>query len=181
MLPLTSTGTLMEAKRDRNVGRTRDDQPHVQSFRQFPLEASSGPRHDHFFFSGMAILLLATVFLGFAPTYYLAGLVHAPLPSRIVQVHAAVFTSWMLLFAAQVSLVSAHRINLHRRLGVIGFLLAFAMVVSGLLASADALARNVPPGHDELLFIVNTSMVVVFAVFMALHTECEAILRRTNG
>jgi len=30
-----------------------------------------GRRYDHFFFSGMAVLMLVTVFVGFAPTYYL--------------------------------------------------------------------------------------------------------------
>jgi hypothetical protein len=132
-----------------------------------PAAALSERRHDHLFFSGMALLSLATVFVGFAPTYYLAGIHSAPLPSRIIHLHAIVFTCWMLLFAAQVSLVSARRIDLHRRLGIIGFLLACAMVVTGLMAGTDSLARNVPPGLSELLYIVNVSMMVVFAVLMA--------------
>ena len=37
-----------------------------------------GRRYDHYFFSGMALLMLATVFEGFARTYYLAGVLHAP-------------------------------------------------------------------------------------------------------
>lgn len=125
------------------------------------------------FFSGMALLLLATVFAGFAPTYYLAGIVPSPepsrlnLPSTIIRVHAVVATFWMLLFAAQASLVAANRVHLHRRLGVIGFLLACAMVITGLMAGADTLARNVPPGLAELLYIVNFTMVAVFAVLMA--------------
>jgi hypothetical protein len=112
------------------------------------------------------------VFAGFAPTYYLAGIVPAPepgrlvLPSETVRVHAGVATVWMLVFAAQVSLVAAHRVDLHRRLGVFGFLLACLMVATGLLAGADTLARNVPPRLAELLFIVNVSMVAVFAVLM---------------
>lgn len=74
----------------------------------------------------MALLLLATVFVGFAPTYYLAGIVPAPesggviLPSAIVRAHAIVSTIWMLLFATQVSLVAAQRVHLHRRLGLLG-------------------------------------------------------------
>ncbi|MCC7153507.1 MAG: hypothetical protein IT161_02970 [Bryobacterales bacterium] len=130
-------------------------------------------RHEHLFFSGMAVLLLATVFVGFAPTYYLAGMVPAPdpsrltLPSGIIRVHAVVSTIWMLLFATQVSLVAARRVHLHRRLGVLGLLAVCAMFVTGLLAGTDTLARNVPPGRAELLYIVNVSMVVVFAVLMA--------------
>ena len=37
-----------------------------------------GRRYDHIFFPGMALLILATVFVGFARTYYLAGMFHAP-------------------------------------------------------------------------------------------------------
>lgn len=134
--------------------------------------ASADRRYERLFFSGMAFLLLATVFVGFAPTYYLAGIVPAPepgrviLPSAIVRVHAMVSTIWMLLFAAQVSLVATQRVHLHRRLGVLGFLVACAMVVTGLMAGTDTLARNVPPGLSEVLYIVNVSMVFVFAVLM---------------
>ena len=35
---------------------------------------------DDFFFASMAGLILLTVFIGFAQTYYLAGMFHAPLP-----------------------------------------------------------------------------------------------------
>ncbi len=138
-----------------------------------PSTALLSRRHEHLFFSGMALLLLATVFVGFAPTYYLAGVVPAPeparvvLPSRIVRVHAVVATLWMLLFATQVWLVALHRVHLHRRVGGFGFLLACAMVVTGFMAGTDTLVRNVPPGRAELLYIVNVSMVLVFAVLMS--------------
>ena len=56
-----------------------------------------GRRFDHIFFSTLALLMLATVFAGFARTYYLAGLVRAHLPSRIIHVHGAVFSCWILL------------------------------------------------------------------------------------
>ena len=56
-----------------------------------------GQRYDHVFFSTMAWLMLVTVFVGFAPSYYLAGVFRAPLPSLIIHVHGAAFTCWMLL------------------------------------------------------------------------------------
>ena len=34
------------------------------------------------FFAGMAVLILATVLFGFAKTYFLAGMVAAPLPNK---------------------------------------------------------------------------------------------------
>jgi hypothetical protein len=134
-----------------------------------------GRRYDHFFFSGVALLTLVAVFVGFAPTYYLAGVFHAPLPSKIIHIHAVVFSCWILLFIIQVSLASVHRIDIHRQLGVAGFLLAGGMVVIGLLAATDSLARNFPPGRDALSFyIVPTSTMVVFAVLIAFAFRIRA-------
>jgi hypothetical protein len=96
----------------------RPDTP-VQSAKQLP-----GRRFDHYFFSAMAVLMLVTVFVGFGPTYYLAGVFHAPLPSLIIHLHGAVFSCWVLLLLAQTSLVSAGRVDIHRRLGMVGFVLA---------------------------------------------------------
>lgn len=147
--------------------------PAVQTRDHDGSSALAARRYEHRFFSGMALLLLATVFVGFAPTYYLAGIVPAPepdrviLPSTIVRVHAIVSTIWMLLFAVQVSLVAARRVHLHRRLGVLGALVACAMVITGFMAGTDTLVRNVPPGLSEVLYIVNVSMVAVFAVLIA--------------
>ena len=101
-----------------------------------------GRRYDHLFFTAMALLILVSVFIGFARTYYLAGVFHAPLPSRIIHIHGAAFSCWILLFVTQCALVSAHRVDIHRRLGLFGFGLAAFMVVLGLLAATDALLRH---------------------------------------
>lgn len=123
---------------------------------RLPIVTSApGRRYDHFFFSGMALLLLVTVFVGFARTYYLAGMIHATLPSVIIHLHGAAFSCWILLLVAQTSLVAAGRVDIHRRLGVFGFLLACAMVVLGVLAGTDSLARGfAPPGLDAATFYV---------------------------
>ncbi len=42
-------------------------------------------RYEHLFFSAMAILILATVALGFARTYFLAGVFRAPLPNWLIR------------------------------------------------------------------------------------------------
>jgi len=103
----------------------------------------------------MAGLVLATVFIGFARTYYLAGMIHATLPSVIIHLHGAAFSCWILVLVAQTSLVAAGRVDLHRRLGVFGFLLACAMVVLGVLAGTDSLARGfAPSGLDAPTFYV---------------------------
>ena len=100
-----------------------------------------GRKYDRPFFFGMTALLAAVVAIGFAPTYYLAGGFLAPLPSRIVHIHAAVFSTWMILLLVQTGLISAKRVSWHRKLGMAGFVLAIAMVVMVVLTAAGLAAR----------------------------------------
>src|ERR1017187_8106486 len=99
-------------------------------------------RLDRYFFPGMAVLILGTVFLGFGKTYFLAGVFQAPLPSRLIHLHGAVFSSWVLLLIVQTSLVASDRVDLHRRLGLVGFGVASLMVILGILAATDSLRRE---------------------------------------
>jgi hypothetical protein len=98
-------------------------------------------RMDDFFFASMAGLILLTVFIGFARTYYLAGMFHAPLPSLLVHFHGAMFSCWILLFIAQIALVATNRIRWHMRLGVFGVILAVLMVLVG-FATLIAVVRR---------------------------------------
>ncbi|HLY19132.1 MAG TPA: hypothetical protein VKR61_18015, partial [Bryobacteraceae bacterium] len=98
-----------------------------------------GRRYDRVFFASMVCILEATVFLGFAHTYYLAGVFQAPLASRILHVHGAVFSAWMFLLFIQAALISRRRADLHRRLGIAGCFLAGLVVILGVLAAADSL------------------------------------------
>jgi len=107
----------------------------------------SNRRFENLFFSGMAVLILATVFVGFARTYYLAGVFKAPLPNLIIHIHGALFSSWILFLFVQTSLVAAGRVALHRRLGRLGFGLACLTVILGLLAATESLARHFAAGE----------------------------------
>jgi hypothetical protein len=133
-----------------------------------PARSLPGRRYDHWFFSGMALLMLVTVFVGFAPTYYLAGVFRAPLPSLIIHLHGAAFSCWILLLMTQTSLVSAGRVDIHRQLGIAGFLLACAMVVLGVLAATDSLVREAgPPGRDpKFFYIIPLTDMLVFSILI---------------
>jgi FtsH-binding integral membrane protein len=133
-----------------------------------PLPVLPGRRYDHVFFSSMALLLLATVFAGFARTYYLAGIFRAPLPSLIIHLHGAAFSGWILLLLAQTSLVSAGRVDIHRRLGIAGFFWACLMVILGVLAATNSLARNAgPPGRDpKFFYIIPLTDMLIFATLI---------------
>jgi hypothetical protein len=92
----------------------------------------------------------------------------------IIHVHGAVFSLWIVLLIAQTSLVTAGRVDLHRRLGVLGFGLASLMVILDLWAATNSLPRGngflgataasfyVIPVTDILTFAV-----LVFAAFRA--------------
>jgi FtsH-binding integral membrane protein len=127
-----------------------------------------GRRYDNLFFSGMALLLLTTVFVGFARTYYLAGVFHAPLPSLIIHIHGAAFSCWVLLLVTQTSLVATHRVDIHRRLGIAGIGLACLMVVLGVLAATDSLVREAGAARRDpkFFYIIPLTDMLVFAVLI---------------
>jgi hypothetical protein len=137
--------------------------------------ALPGRRYDHLFFSVMAWLMLATVFIGFARTYYLAGVFGAPLPSLIIHLHGAAFSCWILLLVTQASLVSAGRVDIHRRLGIVGFLLGCLMIILGSLAATDSLIRRAgPAGRDaQFFYIIPLTDMLIFAtlIFFAFRTR----------
>ena len=123
---------------------------------------------DRIFFSMMPLLMLATVLFGFAKTYFLAGMVAAPLPNKLIHVHGAAFTLWIVLLIVQTGLISTHHVQWHRKLGVAGFGLAVLMVGLGVPAAVDALHRGRGPlGLDPVtFFVLPISSILLFSVFV---------------
>jgi hypothetical protein len=139
-------------------------------------------RLDRYFFPGLALLMLATVFLGFARSYFLAGVFAAPLPNWLIHLHGAAFTSWILLLITQTSLVATNRVDMHRKLGLAGFALACLMIVLGILASTDSLRRSF--GADataagaldpKTFYIIPLTDMLVFGtlIFLAFRARCN--------
>jgi hypothetical protein len=141
-----------------------------------------GQRYDHLFFSSMALLMLVTVFIGFARTYFLAGVFRAPLPALIIHLHGAAFSCWILLLVAQTSLVAAGRVDIHKRLGIAGFLLGCLMVILGALVATNALVRqHGPPGMDvKFFYIVPLTDILIFAtlVFFAFRERTNSAVHK---
>jgi hypothetical protein len=145
------------------------------------------PQHqmslDRMFYSGMAILMALTVFVGFAPTFYLRAWFSGPIYSGeraltpLAYVHGAIFSAWVVLFIVQTALVAARRVALHRRLGIAGALLAVAMVVVGLRTAFAMAARGAaPPGIDPISFLATPlTDIVLFTAFVS-----AAIWRRRD-
>jgi hypothetical protein len=122
-----------------------------------------GRKYDRPFFFTMTVLLAVVVAIGFAPTYYLAGGFLAPLPSRIVHIHAVVFSAWMILLMVQTGLISAKQVAWHRKLGIAGFVLAIAMVVMVVLTAAGLAERvNGAPSMELVLGLLAVTFTDAF-------------------
>src|SRR3954463_15106649 len=97
-------------------------------------------RNDRVFYAAYTLAAIATVLAGFGPTYYFKGS-HGAALVPLVQLHAALFTTWIALFAVQVFLVTKRRTDIHRRLGIFGIVVAAAILVAG-FTTAIAGART---------------------------------------
>lgn len=108
------------------------------------------------FYSRMAILLVAVVFLGFAPSFYLRGMVPEyprPNPSLppAVMFHGLAFTLWMALLVIQTQLIATRRTEVHMRLGKAAMVVAVALIPLMYLIAVWAVARGShPPFTDGL-------------------------------
>ena len=87
------------------------------------------------FYVGMAIAVLITVFLGFSRSYFLKTYYGTPELSLLLHLHGLVFTSWVLLFLVQTTLIARDRIEQHRRLGVAGAVLSALLLVVGTITA----------------------------------------------
>jgi hypothetical protein len=130
-------------------------------------------REEHRFFGGMAALIILVAVVGFARTYFLRSLlpVSTPAPlglTPLIHLHAALLTAWVLLFFVQARLIDAKRIDLHRRLGVAGAVMAGLIVGIGTLVAIQSVLRGVGPfGMDPRRFlIVPLTAVGLFVVFV---------------
>jgi len=125
---------------------------------------NSARRRQRLFFTSMPIAMAAAVFVGFAPTYYLKTAYGTPALTPLYHVHGLVFSLWMVLLVTQPALVAARRIDLHRRLGAIGGVLAGVMVLTALAVAVDLGRRGAaPPGVPPLSFLaVPLATVIVF-------------------
>jgi hypothetical protein len=102
------------------------------------------------FYVGMAIAIAITVFAGFSRTYFLKAYYGTPELSRLLHVHALVFTTWVLFFLAQTTLVAAGKTYIHRRMGVAGAGLAALVVVLGTTTAILRAAERVKEGSNSI-------------------------------
>jgi hypothetical protein len=137
-------------------------------------------RADGLFFQIMTLLMAIVVVWGFAPSYFLRGLVpmighsyldNPPQPIRwLYLVHGAIFTTWMALSVVQVVLIAVRRVDLHRQLGRAALLLAPVMLGLGLAASVYATRHgfhDIPVPSASFLTIPLFDL-LLFAILVAI-------------
>jgi hypothetical protein len=104
-----------------------------------------------------AIMFLVIVFIGFARTYYLKfAFSTPPLPGLLVHVHGLLMTIWVGYFVSQVWLIRSKNTKLHMKAGVMGVVLAAAIIIVGFFtaaASAKFGSTSAPPEIPPLSFM----------------------------
>jgi hypothetical protein len=111
--------------------------------------------------------MLGLALVSFSPTFYLRGLVKAPVPPAgplpaYLIVHGIVMTAWYLLFLMQAWLAATRRIALHRRAGQLAGWLAAAVVLTGVYAALSMPARIIALGAPAgVLFQFHIDHIVI--------------------
>jgi hypothetical protein len=137
---------------------------------------------DHRFYAVSAIVFAAIVFIGFARTYYLKGYFGNPHLPLLLHIHGSVMTLWYAVFIVQVRLVAAHRVALHRKLGIAGIFLAGVVATLGAtvsmgLAKRDLLAH---PQSAAPPFLLGLQLFGIVLVFVILVTAAVHYRRRSD-
>lgn len=130
-------------------------------------------RAERNFFSGMAVAIIFIALAGFARTYFLRPVLPPLTPALreltpLIHLHGLLFTGWVMLLLVQVRLVAKGRIDLHRRLGMAGVVMAALLVLVGIFTALQAVVRGVAPdGMDPGRFLIVPLVAIgLFAIFI---------------
>jgi hypothetical protein len=117
---------------------------------------------DRWFCVSVALMMILLNIVAFTPSLVDPSRRNVPLPlTPLVLLHAVVSVAWLLVFLAQTTLAATSRVTTHRRVGVAGAVLSFAVVVLGVLVvmaqarrgfdlSGDIARLPLPTGVDGL-------------------------------
>jgi hypothetical protein len=118
------------------------------------------------------LAMCAIVVVGFSRTYYLKAWFDAPPLTLRLHLHGFVLSLWLVMFVAQIRLVSAARLALHQRLGIAGAVLAGLVVVTSYAAAIEAARLNGDHGgitaadrlYSGLLVVTMFGMLVALGI-----------------
>jgi hypothetical protein len=127
------------------------------------------------FFLAMSGLLLLILLAGFSRTLYLRLFFEVPPIPTYLHVHGATVTAWFVWLIVQASLVNVNRIDVHRRIGMLGVVIGAAVVPAGLMATLQFVPRlpemgfpfEQAPWFITWIVWVNFHMLLGFVGFLA--------------
>lgn len=122
------------------------------------------------FFALMALVLIVIVAVGFTPSFYAPGAFGTAEAARrnvgapaYIFAHGILMTIWYLLFFAQALLIANAREPIHRRLGVIGVIVATAIVPLNAFVNVRAVSRS---GLEPLPVLGNFATILLYAILV---------------
>lgn len=115
--------------------------------------AANRPKARGSFYTRVAVGIFLIVFAGFARTYYLKALFGTRALPLLLHLHGLIFTLWFALFFIQVRLVARHRVDLHRRLGISGAVLAPLASCVAMAVAFHAGRRNYVANPASLMLL----------------------------
>jgi hypothetical protein len=131
-------------------------------------------RAERVFYTAMSVAILITVFAGFSRTFFLRPYFQTQPLLPLLIAHGIIFSSWIVLFLTQTTLIAARRTRIHMRLGILGGVLASLMIIIGVYTSlvrakgpspipdVNPLSFLTIPLGDMLLFGVLVSVALYF-------------------
>jgi hypothetical protein len=121
------------------------------------------------------LIVAAVVAAGFGPTLG-ARLIRPPSPRPwILYVHVALFTSWVVLFILQSTLIRLRRVQWHRRLGrliiPVGILMPPVGIATGLAMTRLHMAEGQGDGPEFLILTCYDMIAFAIAFGLAVHWQ----------
>lgn len=125
---------------------------------------------ERVYFAWLAAAILAMTVAGFLRTYFLVPLLGLPegslAPTTFVHVHGAIAFSWCVLLLVQSCLVIAGKVQAHRKLGAVGFLLYLGLVFTGPVVAVRSVARYGSPPEELAFLAVSLGNVVAYTLIL---------------
>jgi hypothetical protein len=109
---------------------------------------------EHRYYVIAAIGIIVVVLAGFSIDVPLLS--HPSSVSVLVRIHGLIMLAWIGLFLIQTLLVARQRVDLHKRLGIFGAVLALVVVVADtatLITACRLGGKHLPPGASAPLFL----------------------------
>jgi hypothetical protein len=122
---------------------------------------------ERWYFTGMALAMIAVVLAAFTPSLAHPAGRRAPL-SVLAGAHGTVFFAWLLIFLVQSRLVAARHVAWHKRLGLASIFVLALMIPLGYVTTIGMVRRGFDLSGDVSVAIGND--VVHQAVFPLFNT-----------